>query len=156
MLWLFLCVHQCYGGCNGGFRVSAAGLPGCARLELAQGVVPLNPQEAVFEGMLAGWARQQRSRFLREQATIGRLRARTPCFAEAAKPAVLPSSRRNFAADVIPETSTQSQTEHKWSPGTDLRKGRVTGFMVVMPRTPACTREAPCHPRTKRCVRGSV
>jgi hypothetical protein len=51
--------------------VSAAGLPGCARLELAQGVVPLNPQEAVFEGMLAGWARQQRSRFLREDATIG-------------------------------------------------------------------------------------
>jgi hypothetical protein len=46
-------------------------LPGCARLELAEGVVPLNPQEAVFEGMLAGWARQQRSRFLREEATIG-------------------------------------------------------------------------------------
>ena len=40
-----------------GFGVSAAGLPGCARLELAQGVVPLNPQEAVFEAMLAGWAR---------------------------------------------------------------------------------------------------
>ena len=51
--------------------MGAAGLPGCARLELAQGVVPLNPQEAVFEGMLAGWARQQRSRFLREDATIG-------------------------------------------------------------------------------------
>jgi len=33
--------------------------------------VPLNPQEAVFEGMLAGWARQQRSRFLREESTIG-------------------------------------------------------------------------------------
>ena len=44
--------------------MGAAELPGCARLELAQGVVPLNPQEAVFEGMLAGWARQQRSRFL--------------------------------------------------------------------------------------------
>ena len=51
--------------------MGAAGLPGCARLELAQGVVPLRPQEAVFEGMLAGWARQQRSRFLREDATIG-------------------------------------------------------------------------------------
>ncbi|HEY2266561.1 MAG TPA: tyrosine-type recombinase/integrase [Streptosporangiaceae bacterium] len=51
--------------------MSAAGLPGCARLELAQGVVPLNPQEAVFEAMLAGWARQQRSRFLGEEATIG-------------------------------------------------------------------------------------
>jgi hypothetical protein len=54
-----------------GVWVSAAELPGCARLELAEGVVPLNPQEAVFEGMLAGWARQQRSRFLREDATIG-------------------------------------------------------------------------------------
>jgi hypothetical protein len=31
--------------------------------------VPLNPQEAVFEAMLAWWARQQRSRFLREDAT---------------------------------------------------------------------------------------
>ena len=51
--------------------MGAGELPGCARLELAQGVVPLNPQEAVFEGMLAGWARQQRSRFLREEATIG-------------------------------------------------------------------------------------
>jgi len=52
-----------------GVWVSAAELLGCARLELAEGVVPLNPQEAVFEGMLAGWARQQRSRFLREDAT---------------------------------------------------------------------------------------
>ena len=33
--------------------------------------MPLNPQRAVFEGMLAGWARQQRTRFLREDATIG-------------------------------------------------------------------------------------
>jgi hypothetical protein len=36
--------------------VGAPELRGCARLELAQGVVPLNPREAVFEGMLAGWA----------------------------------------------------------------------------------------------------
>jgi hypothetical protein len=54
MSWSLLSVHQCCGGCNGGFGVGAAGLPGCARLELAQGGVPLNPQEAVFEGMLAG------------------------------------------------------------------------------------------------------
>ena len=51
--------------------MGAVELPGCARLELAQGVVPLNPQEAVFQGMLAGWALQQRSRFLREEATVG-------------------------------------------------------------------------------------
>jgi hypothetical protein len=54
-----------------GFGVGAAELPGSARLELAQGVVSLNPREAVFEGMLAGWARQQQSRFLRVEATIG-------------------------------------------------------------------------------------
>jgi integrase len=42
-----------------GVWVSATELPGCARLELAEGVVPLNPQEAVFEGMLAGWARPE-------------------------------------------------------------------------------------------------
>ena len=39
--------------------MGAVELPGRARLELAQGVVPLNPQEAVFEGLLAGWARQR-------------------------------------------------------------------------------------------------
>jgi integrase len=71
MSWPLLSVHQCCGGCNGGFGVGAPELPGCVRLELAQGVVPLNPREAVFEGMLAGWARQQRSRFLREDSTIG-------------------------------------------------------------------------------------
>jgi len=62
-------------------------LPGCARLGLVQGVVPLNQQEAVFEGMLAGWARQQRSRLLREEATIGALAA----WASDLPPAVLAS-----------------------------------------------------------------
>lgn len=51
--------------------MDAAELPGCARLELVQGVVPLNPERAVFEAMLAGWGRQQRTRFLREDSTIG-------------------------------------------------------------------------------------
>jgi hypothetical protein len=41
-----------------GFALGAAELPGSARLELAQGVVPLSPERAVFEAMLAGWARQ--------------------------------------------------------------------------------------------------
>src|SRR5947208_12748681 len=35
-----------------------------------EGVRPLRLEEAVFEAMLEGWARQQRSRLLRE-ATIG-------------------------------------------------------------------------------------
>jgi hypothetical protein len=33
-----------------GIRVGAVELPGCARLELAQEVVPLNPQEACSKG----------------------------------------------------------------------------------------------------------
>ncbi len=48
----------------------AADLPGSARLALAPGVVHLNEPAAVFEAMLAGWGRQQRSRQLSE-ATIG-------------------------------------------------------------------------------------
>lgn len=44
--------------------------PGSARLELLDGVVLLDPESAVFEAMLAGWATQQRSRFLRDAATI--------------------------------------------------------------------------------------
>jgi site-specific recombinase XerD len=54
-----------------GVCVGAAGLHGRAGLELARDVVPLNPERAVFEAMLAGWGRQQRTRFLREDSTIG-------------------------------------------------------------------------------------
>src|SRR5260370_33622768 len=46
--------------------------PGSARLELVDGVVLLDPEPSVFEAMLAGWAKQQRSRFLRENTTIER------------------------------------------------------------------------------------
>ena len=49
---------------------SGSVLPGAARLELADGVVHLDPAQAVFEAMLAGWARQQRTRFLKERETI--------------------------------------------------------------------------------------
>jgi len=48
----------------------AADLPGAAHLVLAQGVVHLDPATAVFEGMLDGWARQQRTRFLKWEGTI--------------------------------------------------------------------------------------
>lgn len=41
-------------------------LPGSARLSLAPGVVHLNEPAAVFEAMLTGWGRQQRSRQLSE------------------------------------------------------------------------------------------
>lgn len=49
---------------------SGSVLPGAARLELADGVVHLDPAQAVFDAMLAGWARQQRTRFLKERETI--------------------------------------------------------------------------------------
>ena len=48
----------------------AADLPGAAHLVLADGVVHLDPAPAVFEAMLEGWARQQRTRFLKPDSTI--------------------------------------------------------------------------------------
>ena len=45
-------------------------LEGAAHLVLARGVRHLDEEPAVFEGMLAGWERQQLSRYLQE-ATIG-------------------------------------------------------------------------------------
>lgn len=48
----------------------AADLPGAAHLELINGVVHLDPKAAVLEAMVAGWIRQQRTRFLSEEGTI--------------------------------------------------------------------------------------
>lgn len=48
----------------------SADLPGSAGLELVDGVVHLDPKPAMLEAMLAGWARQQRARFLSEEGTI--------------------------------------------------------------------------------------
>jgi site-specific recombinase XerD len=42
----------------------APALPGAAHLVLAPGVAHLDPESAIFEAMLEGWARQQRVRFL--------------------------------------------------------------------------------------------
>lgn len=47
-----------------------ADLPGSVDLELVGGVVHLDPKPAVLEAMLAGWVRQQRTRFLSEEGTI--------------------------------------------------------------------------------------
>jgi integrase len=44
----------------------AADLPGAAHLELVEGVA----EQAVLQAMLAGWARQQQTRFLNDRATI--------------------------------------------------------------------------------------
>jgi site-specific recombinase XerD len=48
----------------------AADLPGAAHLELVDGVVHLDPKPAMLEAMLAGWVRQQQTRFLSEAGTI--------------------------------------------------------------------------------------
>jgi hypothetical protein len=48
----------------------AADLPGAAHLELVDGVIHLDPKPAALEAMLAGWVRQQQTRFLNEQGTI--------------------------------------------------------------------------------------
>lgn len=45
-------------------------LPGAAHLELVDGVVHLDPKSAVLEAMLAGWIRQQQTRFLNDKGTI--------------------------------------------------------------------------------------
>lgn len=50
----------------------AADLPGAAHLELADGVIHLDPKPALLEAMLAGWVRQQQARFLSEEGTIKR------------------------------------------------------------------------------------
>ena len=44
-------------------------IPGSVRLVLASGVIHLNEQAAVFDAMLVGWERQQKSRLLAD-ATI--------------------------------------------------------------------------------------
>jgi site-specific recombinase XerD len=48
----------------------AVDLPGAAHLVLANGVVHLDPATAVFDAMLEGWTRQQRTRFLKWEGTI--------------------------------------------------------------------------------------
>jgi integrase len=54
-------------------RLRKVDLAGAAHLVLADGVAFLDPQTAVFEAMLEGWDRQQRSRFLRESTVKPRL-----------------------------------------------------------------------------------
>ena len=48
----------------------AANLPGAARLELVDGVIHLDLKPALFDAMLAGWVRQQQTRFLKQEGTI--------------------------------------------------------------------------------------
>lgn len=49
-------------------------LAGAAHLVLAPGVAHLDPQTAVFDAMLQGWALQQRTRFLKTATITSRLR----------------------------------------------------------------------------------
>lgn len=47
-------------------------IEGAAHLVLADGVVPLHPAETMFEAMLMGWRRQQRSRLLSVGTVVSR------------------------------------------------------------------------------------
>ena len=51
----------------------SADLPGAAHLVLQDGVAYLDPAMAVFEAMLEGWQRQQRTRFLKAATVKGRV-----------------------------------------------------------------------------------
>jgi integrase/recombinase XerC len=53
---------------------SRGDVAGAAHLVLAQGVAQLDPERAMFDGMLAGWCAQQRSRMLNEVTIGGRER----------------------------------------------------------------------------------
>jgi site-specific recombinase XerD len=48
-------------------------IAGAAYLVLAQGVAQLDPERALFAGMVAGWEAQQRSRMLNESTITGRV-----------------------------------------------------------------------------------
>jgi len=48
-------------------------VPGAAQLSLAPGVVHLDEPAAVFEGMVSGWARQQKSRLLTDETVAARV-----------------------------------------------------------------------------------
>ncbi|MFF1946103.1 hypothetical protein ACFVWF_28670 [Rhodococcus qingshengii] len=56
-----------------GRPIDAVDLPGVAHLVLAGGVTHLYPHTAVFEAMFAGWALQQRTRFLKAATIDSRL-----------------------------------------------------------------------------------
>lgn len=64
-------MHRCCIICNVEQRQDLAG---SARLVLTAGVHHLDPALAVFEGMLAGWAMQQQTRFLKTATITSRLR----------------------------------------------------------------------------------
>jgi len=53
--------------------VGVADLPGAAHLVLAPGLGHLDPESAVFEAMVEGWALQQRTRFLKAATIASRL-----------------------------------------------------------------------------------
>ena len=75
--------------------------PGSARLVLVEGVLHLNEEIAVFEAMLTGWSRQQRSRMLGDStiAERDRLVRRFAEFAES-YPGVDPGDVEDFTVSL--------------------------------------------------------
>ena len=90
-----------------------AEVPGSARLVLVDGVIHLDEEAAVFEGMLEGWARQQKSRLLGDSTVSTRL-----------------SLLRRFAGDV-------ESYPWKWGPGDveEFTVGLTSGKGRLAPST---------------------
>ncbi len=93
--------------------MTLAEVPGSARLVLVDGVIHLDEAAAVFEGMLVGWARQQKSRLLGDSTVSTRL-----------------SLLRRFADDV-------ESYPWAWSPGDveDFTVGLMSGKGRLAPST---------------------
>lgn len=96
------------------------GVPGSAKLVLAPNVVHLDEPVAVFEAMLTGWSRQQRSRMLTEVTVAARLALvrRFAAFAESYPWAWTP-------ADVEDFTIWLTSGERRLAPST-IRSYHVT------------------------------
>lgn len=85
-------------------------MPGAAHLVLADGVVHLDPEPAVLEAMLEGWALQQRTRFLNWESTIR------------------PGSRWSVGWPTSPTSTRGNGTPPRWMPSsTTFVPGALAG-----------------------------
>jgi integrase len=117
-------------------------LPGAAHLVLDSGVRYLDPAPAVFEAMLEGWERQQKSRFLSEDGTI------TDAFRDARQEAGLPKEpdvhalRHSYVTHLLefgyPALIMQQQVGHAWGSTTAQYQCRISSAI-------ACW-NSPCRP----------
>ena len=108
-----------------------AAVPGSARLVLVEGVVHLNEPQAVFEAMLKGWERQQRSRLLGEATIVQRERLvrRFTEFAEAFPWAWRASDVEDFTVSL---TSGEGRLAHSTIRGYHLSLRRSEAEQILV------------------------